>query len=85
MPAAIVPELDSEQYMIGGDDLVDTEGLVQMTEGSVRTKDVLEFLKKAYCGNITSDLSYLSTEKREWMAKALEEAVNKVWRFLRQV
>lgn len=75
---AVVSELNHQQYMIKMDQLVDTDGLVHMPDREATNKDVCEFLRKAYCSTISSDLSYLSSEKQEWMAKALEEAAQKV-------
>ncbi|XP_026279929.2 2-oxoadipate dehydrogenase complex component E1 isoform X1 [Frankliniella occidentalis] len=68
-PAA-VPELDVSRYGLRPEDAVSPGGIL---EGSCRTvAEAVESLRAAYCGPISTDLSYLEEEEREWLWARLE-------------
>eukprot|EP00455_Lapot_gusevi_P030352 TRINITY_DN3264_c0_g3_i5.p1 TRINITY_DN3264_c0_g3~~TRINITY_DN3264_c0_g3_i5.p1 ORF type:complete len:905 (+),score=378.09 TRINITY_DN3264_c0_g3_i5:61-2775(+) len=70
-----VPELNPELYGVRPDEVVTTEGLVDLPnqQASAPAGQILQHIEATYCRNIGAEFMHLqSAEERAWFARALE-------------
>ncbi|XP_013778792.1 probable 2-oxoglutarate dehydrogenase E1 component DHKTD1, mitochondrial [Limulus polyphemus] len=76
-----MPELDPSRYGLSSSDdsIIQLDGLVGLEKSKGSVQEVIEFLKKAYCGPISVEFQHMSTEEeKEWFAQKFEN-MQQMW------